>query len=52
MPPALSWNANLNVTKVDLELISDANMYLFFEKDMRGGVSYISKDIAKLTISI
>ena len=31
------------MTKVELELISDADMYLFFEKGMRGGVSYISK---------
>ena len=33
----------LNMTKVELELISDADMHLFFEKGMRGGVSYISK---------
>ena len=29
----------LNITKVELELISDADMYFFFEKNMR--VSYI-----------
>ena len=29
--PALSWNAMLNVTKVELELISDAEMYIFFD---------------------
>ena len=28
----------LNITKVELELILDADMYLFFEKGMRGGV--------------
>ena len=50
--PALSWDAELNMTKVDLEFTSDADMYLFFEKGMRGGVSYISEDIAKPTISI
>ena len=50
--PALSWDAKLNMTKVDLEFISDTDMYLFFEKGMRGGVSYISEDIAKPTISI
>ena len=33
----------LNMTKVELELISDADMYLFYKKGMRGGVSYISK---------
>ena len=41
--PALSWEAMLSVTKVELELISDANMYLFFKKDTRGEVSYIYK---------
>ena len=28
--------------KVELEAISDAEVYFFFEKGMRGGVSYIS----------
>ena len=32
-----------NKTKVDLNLILDIDMYLPFEKGMRGGVSYISK---------
>ena len=32
-----------NMTKVELELISDTNMYLFFEKCMTGEISYISK---------
>ena len=32
-----------NSLKVELELISDVDMYLFFEKGMRGGISYISK---------
>ena len=27
--------------KIKIELISDADMYIFFEKGMRGGVSYI-----------
>ena len=30
--PALSWNAMLNMTKVELELILDLDMYLFFKK--------------------
>ena len=45
--PALSWDAMLNVTKVELEIISDANMYLFFGKGMRDVVSYISKSRSK-----
>ena len=45
--PALSWNAMLNMTTVEFELISDGDMYLFFEKSMRGGFSYISKIYSK-----
>ena len=33
--PALSWDAMLNMAKVKIELISDPNMYIFFEKCMR-----------------
>ena len=33
----------VNITKVDLDLISDADIYLFFENSIRGGVSHISK---------
>ena len=40
--PAVSWDAMVNMTKVKLELISDPDLYIFFEKDMRGAVSYIS----------
>ena len=37
----------LNMTKVELKLISDADMYSFFEKGMRGVISYISKRYSK-----
>ena len=37
----------LNMTKVGLELISDPDMYILFEKGMRGGVSYISNRHSK-----
>ena len=40
--PALSWNAMLNRTKVEVELIPDTDTYIFFEKGTRVGVSYIS----------
>ena len=40
-----------NMAKVELELISDANMYLYFELGMRGGVSYISKRYSKANIN-
>ena len=45
--PALSWDGILNMTKVELELIPDADMYIFFEQDTRGGVSYISNRYSK-----
>ena len=32
----------LNMRKVELELIQDPEMYIVFEKGMRGGVFYIS----------
>ena len=37
----------LNMRKVNSEFIGDADMYLFFEKVMRGGVCYISKRHSK-----
>ena len=37
----------LNMTKVELELIPDADLNIFFEKDTRGGVSYISNRYSK-----
>ena len=42
---SLSWDVMLRKTKVELEIISDADMYLIFEKDMRGIVSYIFKTL-------
>ena len=37
----------LNMAKVEPELIPDPDMYLFFEKGMRGGFSYFSKIYSK-----
>ena len=37
----------LNMTKTKLDLISGPDMYLFFGKYMRGGVSYISNRYSK-----
>ena len=42
----------LNVAKVELELISDACKYLFLEKGMVNGTSYISKSIVNLIVII
>ena len=45
--PGLSWKAMLKMTKVELEKISNADMYLFIEKGMRGGISHINKRYSK-----
>ena len=45
--PGLSWDAMLKMTGVKLEKISDIDNYLFIEKGLRGGISYISKRYAK-----
>ena len=39
--PGLSWDALLKHSKVQLELLSDLDMLLLFEKGTRGGVSMI-----------
>ena len=35
------------MTKVELEKISDADMHLFIENGMRGGISYVNKRYSK-----
>ena len=39
--PGLSWDALLKHSKVELELLSDPDMLLFFEQGTRGGISMI-----------
>ena len=48
--PGLSWNAMLKMTKIELEKISNPNKYIFIEKGMRGGISYINKRYSKAEI--
>ena len=45
--PASSWNAMLLMEKVEFELITDPDMYIFFEKGMWSGVSYSSNRYSK-----
>ena len=45
--PGLSWDAMLKMTKIKLDLIPDPDMYIFFEKGIRGGISYISNRYSK-----
>ena len=35
------------MTEIELELVSDINMYLFIEKGMTEGISYIAKRFSK-----
>lgn len=37
--PSLAWDAALKFTKVQLELLTNSDMYEFFENSIRGGVS-------------
>ena len=41
----------LKMTGVKLEKISDIDKYLFIEKGLRGGISYIAKDMLKQIIN-
>ena len=45
--PGLSWDAMLKMAKIKLELIADPDMYIFFEKGTRGGISCISNKYSK-----
>ena len=45
--PGLSWDAMLKMTGVKLKQISEIDKYLFIEKGLRGGISYIAKRCAK-----
>ena len=45
--PGLSWDTMLKMTGVKLEKILDIDKYLFTEKRLRGGISYIAKRYAK-----
>ena len=46
--PGLSWDAMVKMTGVKLEKISDIDKYLFIEKGLKGGISYIAKEYAKV----
>ena len=41
--PGFSWQSMLKMTKIELELISDADMYLFLMDTIRGGISVCNK---------
>ena len=43
----LSWDVMIWKTNIELELFPDNDMYIFFEKGTREGVSYISNRYSK-----
>ena len=45
--PGLAWDACLKLTKQELQLLTDYDMLMMFEKGIRGGMSHISKRYAE-----
>ena len=45
--PGLAWDACLKLTKQELELLTDYDMLMMFEKGIRGGMTHISKRYAE-----
>ena len=45
--PGFSCDVMLKMIKTKIELISDPDMFIFFEEGMKGGISYISNRYSK-----
>ena len=45
--PGLSWDAVFKITKIEVELIPDPDMYMFFEKGTRSKISYVLNNYRK-----
>ncbi|GBO35192.1 hypothetical protein AVEN_41119-1 [Araneus ventricosus] len=39
----LTWNAGLKFTKIELQLLTNVNDYIWFESQMRGGICFLGK---------
>ena len=49
--PGFSWDARLKITRIELELISDIDIYLFVEKGIREVFLTLLKDIVEQIIN-
>ena len=45
--PGMSWGALLKITRAELKLITYIEIYSFFKKGLRGGISMMTKRYAK-----
>ena len=45
--PGLSWDAMLKMTVIELEKNCNIDMYLFIERGLRGGISYVCKRFSR-----
>ena len=45
--PGFSWQSMLKMTKIELELISDSDIYLFLMDTIRGGICQVNKKFVK-----
>ena len=45
--PSLSWDVMPKMIKIELELIPDPDMYIFFENGTRDGISYFYNRYSK-----
>ena len=45
--PGYSWQAMLKMTEIELDLISDQDMYLLLMDSIRGGISQVNKKFSK-----
>ena len=45
--PGLGWDAMMKMSKIEFELLTDSNMFLLFERAIRGGITQSSLKFAK-----